>query len=231
MSMLQRKIFDVLDRGRDFINDNDKFLVDFFCGQGLTTEEAEDVRTYWNSKDFKRRRTYDPVKGVDIIHQFPAGDQVGYPCWAIVLIGESEESPRFLGDEADDEVVDGVLQSTTASVWRSTYDIFTIADNPDVCIYYHELARFFMMRSRDYMKTEAGGSVLSSSFSARDIMRDPRYNPDRHFVRALQVELVRTERQFASIQEGRGKYVGGVYVNNTDGLDIIGVNPKATPYE
>jgi hypothetical protein len=229
--MLQRKIFEVLDSGRDYINENSNFLVDFFCDQGLSLEEAEDIRTYWNSKNFKRRRTYDPVKGVDIIHQFPMGDQVGYPCWAIVLIGESEESPRLLGDEGDDIAEDGTLKSTSASFWRSTYDIFTIADNPDVCIYYHELARFFLMRARDYLKTEEGGSVLASSFSARDIMQDPRYSPERHFIRALQVELLRCEQVKSSIQEGRGKSIISAHVNNEEGLDIIGVNPKVGIYE
>jgi hypothetical protein len=231
MTMLQRKIFEVLDRGRTFINDDSRFLTKFLCDLGLSEEEAEGVRTYWDSKTFKRRRTFESVRGVDIIHQFPAGDQVGYPCWAIVLISENEESPRLLGDEGDDELVDGVLQTTSASFWRSRYDIFTIADSPDACIYYHEIARFFMMRARDFLKTEEGGSVLSSSFSSRDVMQDPRYNPERQFIRALSIDLTRCERVFASTQEARGNSIAGAFVQNPDGLDIIGVNPKVGVYE
>lgn len=227
--MLERQIYQILDAGRAHINADPSFIIQYFCDQGLTRREAEGIRDYWLGRNFHRRsldnENFEDVGGVNIVHQYPrTNNQPQFPCWAIVLEAEreGEDKHRFLGDEVDDIVLDAPegLTSFSGSIEKKMYAVYTYADNPDVCIYYHELLTFFMKRARDVLKDTAGAGVLDTAFSGNDMGPDPRYGPEFMFIRRFGIELSVLETVQKSPQEERGSRVGGVWVRNPDGLDI-----------
>lgn len=240
--MLERRLFEVLDSGRTHINENPTFIDQFFCGLGLTPAEAASIRTYWLNQDkFWRvgldNEAYEQVVGVNIAHQFPRqGDQPQFPGWFIVLMDDKEvdDRGRYLGDELDDVSFNGQLTSLTGSIKQKTFGIFTYATNPDVCIYYYELCRFFLHRNRDYLKGPDIG-VLDTAFSGGDMAPDPRYAPENMFVRRFTIETKVLEGFQKADQEERAFKVGGAWVRNPDGLDVttIGdgetISPNVTP--
>lgn len=247
--MLERSIYRILDAGRKHINDDPQFLVDYFCSQGLTQTEAQEIRDYWLAQDrfFKRsldNTAYESVVGVNIVHQYPrSSEQPQFPCWAIVLENETEgpgQGERYLGDEVDDiEVMGEGLRSFGGSIESKRYAVFVYADSPDVCIYYYELLTFFLKRARDLFKLDPpdGPGVLDSAFSGNDMGPDPRYQPEYMFVRRFGIEFKVLEQVQKSNQEERGIGLGGVWVRNEEGLDVttLGngetIRPNVTPVE
>ena len=197
--MIERAIYDVLAAGRDEINENPLFLETFLkdpdLGPGLSDEEVAQIRKFWTSV-----KAIDPDNseqtGVSILHQFPR-DGTKFPCWSIVLINE-QESTQFLGDEAGYIGDDG--EDVFSSIWDKSYAVFTYVTNPLVCLYYHELAKFFLIRGRQFLKSSAGGYNLSTRFSGGDMGPDPRYTPANMFVRRLQIDLSREERVLGAPQ-------------------------------
>lgn len=245
--MLERLIYRILDAGRQHINDNPDFIVEYFCDQGLSENEARSIRDYWLRQNRFFRRTLDnenfeSVGGVNIVHQYPRNsEQPQFPCWAIVLENEREggDKERFLGDEIDDVFDDeeGLL-SFGGSIEQKQYAIYVYAENPDVCIYYYELLTFFMKRARDVFKEtedDGGGRVLDTHFSGNDMGPDPRYQPEYMFIRRLGIEMKVLEAIRKSAQEERGSRLGGAFVRNPDGLDVTtegegeNISPGVTP--
>lgn len=240
--MLERRIYQVLDAGRELVNEDPKFIVDYFCRQGLSDAEAAGIRDYWLRQDEFYRRSldntqYEKVVGVNIVHQFPrSSDQPQFPCWAIVLTDEREDSgnkSRFLGDEVDDEVVDGVLTSFSGSVEKKTIAVYTYADSPDVCVYYYQLCKFFLKRARDVLKGPDIG-ILDSAFSGSDMAPDPRYEPENMFVRRFVIEATVLDVVRKSPQEDRAFVLSGAFLRNEEGLDVTTssdgetINPNVT---
>lgn len=235
--MLERTIFDVLAAGREEATVNSDFLVKFFCSIGLSESEAEEIRIFWDSITVPNLKDPDkPFKGVDIIHQYPRGPNVVFPCWSIVLVSEAEGSAkedRFLGDEADDLFDDlGNFQGAcTASIWKSQYGIYVYAQSPDLCIYFYELCRFFMTRGRQFLKSESGGRVLDTAFSGADMMPDPRYVPENMFVRRFIVEAKKLQGVLSAVQPERGTKLGQVFLGPNPESQIEGIpNPGVTTY-
>lgn len=234
--MLERTIFDVLAAGREEATVNSEFLVQFFCSIGLSEAEAEEIRTFWDSRTIANQADPDsPFKGVDIIHQYPRGPNPVFPCWSIVLMNEAEGSDktdRFLGDEGDDVFDDdGNFEGAcTSSIWKSTYAVYVYAQNPDLCIYYYELARFFLTRGRQFLKSESGGRVLDTAFSGADMAPDPRYDPENMFVRRFMIEAKKAQNVFSAVQPERGTAVQGPFVGPNPESQIVGVNPGVTTY-
>ena len=229
---VERRIFDVLAAGREEATENSNFLVDFFCSAGLQESEAEELRTFWDSVSVPNLKdATKPFKGVDIIHQYPRGPNVQFPCWAIVLMNEGEISPRFIGDEVDDFQDENglVTGSGLGSFWKATYSIYTYAQLPDLCIAYYELCRFFLTRGRDFLKdSTTGADAVDTSFSGADMAPDPRYHPENMFVRRFTVELTQCRTVENAVQEGRGTKISGVHVAPNPESQITGVNPKVT---
>lgn len=239
--MLERAIYAALDDARSFIQKEPHFIDEFFQGQGLQASEAAQIRKYWQNQSFWRRNfdnsQNEKVVGVQIAHQFPRGENPDFPGWYICLMDEKDAEPRFLGDELDDVVIDGELVSLTGAFKQVNISVFTYATNPDVCLYYHNLLEFFLMRNRSDLKKVG---LLDSAFSAGDVMPDPRYGPDYVFIRRFGIEgmVVRAVRD--GTQPARGKALGGVYLRNSEGLDIVtdgtdqdgiarSIDPQVTP--
>jgi hypothetical protein len=245
--MLERRIYEALDQGRQHINDDPSFIVQFFCGMGLAESEAKEIRDFWLKQEFYRRSldntAYETVVGVNISHQFPRQQtDKQFPGWFIVLMDEKEhdDKGRYLGDELDDVTFDGRLTSLTGSIKQKTFGVFTYTvGNPDVCIYYYELCKFFLTRARQWLKSADIG-VLDSAFSGGDMMPDPQYAPEHMFVRRFTIEAKVLEGVEEAGQPDRAFKVGGAYVRNPEGLDVVtdgvdqdgvprSINPQVTP--
>ena len=142
--MIERVIFEVLASGREIVNEHPEFLQQFFQdvqGPGLELDEIEQIQKFWNSIQAVDADGSTQT-GVSIIHQFPR-DTTKFPCWAIVLLGEQEET-QVLGDEAGDIGPNG--EDLLTSFYAKSYAVFTYATNPLIALYYYELCRFFLTR-------------------------------------------------------------------------------------
>jgi hypothetical protein len=235
--MLERRIFEVLAAGREEATENSDFLVEFFCSIGLSLQEAEEIQTFWKSIDVHNpENPASPLKGVDIVHQFPRGPNTKFPCWAIVLMGEREGSDRgerFLGDEGDDLFDDNgnFVGESLDSIWTSNYGIFTYAQSPDLCIYYYELCRFFLTRGRPHLKDVQGAQVLDTEFSGADMMPDPRYAPENMFVRRFSIMAKKNQYVVSGVSRPHATSVRGPFLGPNPESQIIGIdNPGVTTY-
>lgn len=225
--MLERVIFQVLSAGREEVNENPNFLRDFFRdehGPGLTEEEIDELETFWRNV-----KAIDPdgskQTGVSIVHQFPR-EASRYPLWSIVLL-QGGEDQQFLGDEAG--VFGDHGEDVLSSIWAKSYAVFTYTSNPMMTLYYHELLKFFLSRGRPFMKSAAGGYILSTRFSEGDMVPRPELNPTHMFVRRFQIDLVREERVLGEPQD-RGTRLRGIYGPPEGPDDIEGVIGGVTTY-
>lgn len=228
MRMLERVIFEVLAAGRDHINEDHKFLREFFSddqeGPGLSKLEIDDLDAFWKSV-----KSIDvdgsEQTGVSIIHQFPR-ETTRFPAWAIVLINENEDK-QVLGDEAG--IIGDRGEDILTSFWAKSYAVFTYAPDPLLCMYYYELCRFFMTRGRPFLKSAAGGYSLTTKFAGGDMGPDARYQPANMFVRRFQIDLTREERVRGDPQL-RGTKVRGIYGERENNQDVQQVTTKTTTY-
>jgi hypothetical protein len=91
-----------------------------------------------------------------------------------------------------------------------------------ICLYYHELLKFFMTRGRPFLKSASGGYNLSTKISGGDMMPDPRYVPANMFVRRFQIDVTREERVLGDPQI-RGTKLRGIFGPPEGPDDVQGV--------
>lgn len=223
--MYERYIKLVLETAIEQVNDDPRFLRQFFEKKGLDDAEIEAIETYWNEHPLK------------VIHQYPRGEPPVDPLWAIVLAQETEQEPRLLGDEGgiigidDDATIDDPSYGADmmSSFFLSKYSIYTYSTHADITLYYYELCKFFLIRNRAFFKSPEGGMALHTAFSGGDMGPDPRYSPTYLFIRKFDMDVLHEERVAKAIPDegtGRAFRVRGIHVNN----DVEDVVAKVDPY-
>lgn len=191
-------------------------IVGFFMNQhDLTEDEAEKVR--------------------DIFLRVPPSVQINYPkkdasfpLYAIVL-GDERESHKFIGDSGGMVTVDDIEEQAfgtgveagsevKASVMQHTYNVMVLSENPDVTMYYYELAKYFLIRNLDYFKDNG---LVSSHFGGADFKPEDIYLPDFLFGRVLrmscEVPLIIVDDKVP-----RAKSVRGIHVDDGSSIDRLG---------
>jgi hypothetical protein len=94
------------------------------------------------------------------------------------------------------------------SIFTYNYEIITYAKLPDVALYYYYLAKYFMIRERDYF---IKNDLFDLNLGGADLAPDPRYMPAFLFGRTLRFSC---QREMGVIGESRprGNKVVGVSI-------------------
>jgi hypothetical protein len=218
--VIERIIHQLLEVGRDqLLEDNAKLVRRHFLrSKRIGEDEAEKFVDYF--------QTHPPT----VIEQYPRGEGVKFPCWSVLLAGEKESTSflagegDFLGDssEIDDDDPDAGANEY-ASMFSVNYGVLVVAEHPDVCRWYYELAKFILQRGRNFL-LEAMSEVF---FSGQDLAPDPRYLPAHLFVRQLGIDGLRVERAVGE-QPGVIRSVDGIHVAENE-AGISGVETLLVP--
>jgi hypothetical protein len=222
--MLERIIFTALKDGiAELVADPNEVRRLFTKLKGLSRTEAERIADYL--------RRLPP----DVIHNYPREDSK-FPLYAIVLDDENE-SQKFLDDlggivdeeEAavfDDASLEGVYKRT--SIFTSRYNIWVVADDPDVTIAYYQIAKYALGRKRSFLK---GLGVLDTQFTGGDLAPNMNYLPAYLFVRRLTLTAMFEEPVFEEFG-ARVRSVAGIHVDDDASIpEIGGVNALVTVVE
>ena len=102
------------------------------------------------------------------------------------------------------------------SIFTYNYDIITYAKLPDVALYYYYLAKYFMIRERDFF---IKNDLFDLNLGGADLAPDPRYMPAFLFGRTLRFSC---QQEMGVIGDSvpRG--------NNVVGLSIRGGAPDSS---
>lgn len=221
--MIQRLIFDALEKGVDILVKDFSLLDDMFGGEeyGYSREEIEAVKTI-----FKTTPPYP-------VHGYAQRDHT-FPLWAIMLAGE-QETERALADETgfvdDPDDPEGMGTDIIGSIWDHNYAVLTYSLNADSCIYCYEAARAILMLARREWVNKFGYHNIR--LSGADLAPDPRYLPEHMFIRQLTVS-VSAEHSFPQPDSrfGRAWKVAGMHVDKSGSpSDVGGVKTLIYPVE
>lgn len=221
--MFERVLFNIVRDGVAFFTENPARLALFFEFQrGLSAAEAAALRTQFLAK---------PPR---VQHGF-AMAEASLPVYCIELESESP-SRRFLGDQGHTyvgraNVLDGLgyasgVVPTFAALLTSTYTI-TVAteNNPDMCIFLHELLKFILTRARDTWIAEG---ALKLEWSSSGVSVSDKYNPHYAFERTMSVTI---DSEFlAPLPSATDivRSVDGIYVEGATDVTAQ-VTPRVTP--
>jgi hypothetical protein len=211
--VIERLIYTALTNGITELTENPERLLRFFeQTHQLTTTEAEAIQTLFLDEP------------PEVIHSY-AREEHNFPLYAIVLSSE-QETGKFLGDyggfvtfaEAQELAdLDAADSNINSSVFSFNFDIMVYTKHPDVAVYYYHLAKYFMIRARDYFKS---CNVFDMVLGGSDVAPDPRYIPENLFVRVLRVSCQQVLGVIAA-KEARAFAVDGLHIS-VDGATTIG---------
>ena len=205
--MIERLIYTALQAGITELLENPlrfhRIFVDYY---GLTDGETAKIREYFEA---------NPPK---VIHSYAREDSK-FPLYAIILQSEME-TDKALGDYGgmitfDEALAAGDSGASGAEVFGSiftyNYEIITYAKLPDVTLYYYYLAKYFMIREREYF---VENDLFDLNLGGLDLAPDPRYLPAHLFGRTLRFSC---QREMAVIGESvvRASKVEGIHVTDT----------------
>lgn len=183
--MIQRLIYQVLQRGIELANEQPEILEDLFEeNYSLTRAEVDGI------KQFFREST------PDVIHGWARSDST-FPLYSIVLIRETE-TEHFLSDDA------GQIENPSdpdynadcySTIWQHDYDVIAYAEHPDLVQYMYELAKSSFFAAEEAFISEG---LFELHLSGSDVPPAP-YIPEHLFLRRLtfsaQREFMRTDKR------------------------------------
>ena len=163
----------------------------------------------------------------NIIHNYPRDDS-SFPLYAIVL-GSEQESTKFLDDfggmvTPEEAAILGdpnlAHSDIRSSIYTHVYNIFVHAqNNPDVVIWYYELAKYFLTRARTFFKSKG---LLDTHFAGGDIKPSGDYLHAYLFGRQL-VFTCQREQAIIDAKPERAFEVEGIFVSDNGEFDEGGV--------
>ena len=219
--MIERVLWDVLTNGIQALTEDPDQLVTFFCEErGLSPEESKKIRDYFLEKP------------PSVIHGYARSDSK-FPLYAITL-GNESTSTQFLGDEGefiDDPDDPDFGADERAMFFDETFNILIYSENPNITLYYYQLARWFLLSNIDYLKSH---DLFNIRFSGSDMAPDPAWVPAGLFLRRLTVMATEAYSQVdAASKAGRAWKVGGLHVDfrGAMGEDVGGVKTLVTPID
>ena len=176
--MIERHIYTALKNGIDELEAHplrlERIFRDYY---GLAQKEVDTIRTYFEANP------------PSVIHNY-ARENSSFPLYAIILQG-AEETTKVLGEYGGmvDFIEAQAIDDTSAvganiygSIFTYNYEIITYAKLPDVALYYYYLAKYFMIRERDYFISQ---NLFDLTLGGSDLAPDARYMPAYLFGRTL----------------------------------------------
>ncbi len=238
MIFIERLIFRTLKAGLDeMIAYPEKF--EAFILEGLTPEEPTAAELTQAEDEAARARTEFEAQPPNIIHGYARRDGV-FPCWAIVLGGESTDTD-FIGEDAMDSYLEDPEDDDTRQVyrdadgnredphirrWGHNFEVYCYADHPDSTLYYYYLAKQLLAESRSAFQVEDLDEI---TYTGADLAPDPRYLPSGMFVRRLGMKMASDQVYVERLKPGvdRAAQLAGIHVAE-DQDDATGVDANIT---
>lgn len=214
--MIQRYLYTALKEGIDAILKNPVILDDLFRElYGLEVKEVAAIKTVFAA--------HPP----EVIHGYARHDSK-FPLFSIVLANEGEsqtvlaDQAGFVADEDDPDYGTDI----ESAVWQHTYQVLIYSEHPDVTGYYYEIAKSILIAANDYFVQQG---IFNQKYSGMDLAPDPRYVPERLFLRQLTMTC---EREFMRLSRDVKKAfkVSGIYVDKSGSdSDVGGVQTGVVP--
>lgn len=183
--MIQRLIYQVLQRGIELANEQPEILEDLFQeNYSLTRDEVDGI------KRFFREQT------PNVIHGWARSDST-FPLYSIVLVRETE-TEHFMADDAgqiEDPDSPDYNADCYSTVWQHDFDVIAYAEHPDSVQYMYELAKSTFFAAEEAFILQG---LFELHLSGSDVPPAP-YVPEHLFLRRLtfstQREFLRTDKR------------------------------------
>jgi hypothetical protein len=170
--MIQRLIYGVLRQGFNQVLAAPQTLERYLQEQWeLSVTEAKAASLYF---------TTHPLK---IVHGYPHTN-LAPPIFSIILAGEREEQQMLgmSGGLIDDPNSPDFGAEGNAAVWRHTYQILSLGENPDLTSYYYEVAKRILALAKPFLVTK---NLLDIQISGQELAPDPQYTGEVLFGRTI----------------------------------------------
>ena len=241
MSMVERRLYRIIEAGLDWFKADDGQRFERFMaseqGMDLSAAEAAKARVYFAGGTIDG--TEIEARPPTLVHGY-ARQGGPFPCWALTL-GSERTASAYIGDDAPMLDEDGGLyyDPETGDVvdpkerrMAYTFNILTIADHPDVTVWYYQLLKSILM-SRYRLVPD--NELDDLDLSGQDMAPDPRFLPSDVFARVLTVSIEYDECWTEAIIGGGGTSVGIAIDDTGEGStagDAAGsVTANVTPYD
>ena len=217
--MIHRYIHNVLTTGVAAYLADPRLVDDLFDQlYAVETSESAAVKTYFLDK------------GLNVYNGYPRLD-AKLPFVAIILASEGE-AETFIGNYAGMITEDGDAlygAEVSGAVWDHVYHLPVVSEHPDVTAYLYELVKILLLAGLEYLIDQ---ECMDFSFSGQDLAPDPRYIPERLFVRQL---VFSCKRQFLRIDRDsrltKAFQISGLHVDRSGSPSDVGdVQTLVTPY-
>lgn len=229
MIFIERILYTVISDGlSELIADPElyeKFILGGLSYSGMSQQDSTRAKD-----EASRARAAFEANPPTVVHGFARVDGV-FPCFAIVLGGESTEQD-YLGEDAMDSYLDederlvyldedGNRSDPHVRRWGHNFDIYTYADHPDLCLYYYYLAKQILVEAGHEFRA---ADLDEITLNGADMAPDMRYLPSGMFVRRLGMKLSSDQEYFGASREWASS-IRGIHVaeNSSDatGVDAL----------
>lgn len=175
-------------------------------------------------------KTYFAQKGLNVYNGYPRANSA--PPFVAVILANEGESDTYIGDYAGMITEDGHAiygADVEGSIWKHTYHLPVVTEHPDVTSYMYELVKTVMLAG---LRTLVDQECMDFSFAGMDLSPDPRYLPERYFVRQL---VFSCKRQFSRIDRDsrltKAFEISGIHIDRSGSpRDVGDVQTLVTPY-
>jgi len=219
--MIERLIFTALQNALAEMAASRRKLTRLFHNIGISNAEIASIWTYFS--------THPPM----LVHNYPRVDEATFPLFAIIL-NEEKESTKFLNDEGGiitDEDLETLMDPTLeqgvirTSIYQFEYSILILTQQPDLTLYYYQIAKWALTRSRQFFKANG---LLDTYFSGSDLAPDARYLPEYLFVRRLNFQGLVENPIYEENATGIIRSVGGIFTDDSS-PEARSVNASVEP--
>jgi len=175
-------------------------------------------------------KTYFLEKGLSVYNGFPRVNSE--PPYVAIILHQEGESDTFMGNYVGMITEDGHAlygADVEGSIWSHVYHLPVVTPHPDITSYMYEMVKVILLAG---LGTLIDQECMDFSFSGMDLAPDPRYIPERLFIRQL---VFQCKRQFAWIDRDsrltKAFEVSGIHIDRSGSpRDVGGVETLVTPY-
>ena len=217
--MIHRLIHSILETGIQAYQNEPKMLDTLFSDLYiLDSTEIDSIKTYFLDK------------GLHVYTGYPRLD-AEMPFVTVILSSEGETETvmgQYLGmvDDSGDTLYGADIEG---AFWEHNYNLPVVSEHPDITAYMYELVKSIMFAG---IKTLVEANCFQFGFTGQDLAPDPKYLPERVFIRQLSIRL---QRQFAWVDRdsrlSKAFQVAGIHVDSSASSGDVGeVETLVTPY-
>jgi hypothetical protein len=217
--MIHRYIHAILETGIAAYRTDQQLVDDLFA----ELYELEDT-------EVRAVKTYFEENGLNVYNGYPRLN--AKPPFVSIILAQEGEAETYLGDYAGMITEDGHAlygAEVEGSVWNHVYHMPVVAGHPDVTSYMFEMVKTVMLAGLRFLIEQ---DCFQFSFQGHDLAPDPRYIPERFFVRQL---VFSCKRQFARVDRDsrltKAFEVAGIHIDSSGSpSDVGGVKTLVTTY-